>query len=172
MSQKGKSPQVQANGSNPDVGWADYPRIKAGEYFAYCKWAKQYPEPGFRRWTCLLRWIVLSDDLITPLAPAIPMWFALGTGKRPHASRRGKYFPEWIRANGEPPARGDRLSPKVFTHRIARVEVGDTEGIAPYSVVRKIVSWEAGAPSGHSVSKSHSQGGKEESAAGKDSCNE
>jgi hypothetical protein len=40
---------------------------------------------------------------------------------------------------------------------MARVEIGDTEGPAPYSVVRRIIEWETGA-SGHSVSKSHSQG--------------
>jgi len=68
---------------------------------------------------------------------------------------------EWVRANGRPPSRGDRLSPRVFTRRMARVEVGDTDpekSPVPYSVVRRIVSWETGTFPGHSVSKSHSQG--------------
>jgi len=133
-----------------------YPRIPSGEYRAYCKWGKQYRDPGFRRWLCLLRWDVLSDDLLRVIA-TVPQWFPLGSRDKARASRRGKYLPEWVRANGGPPARRDRLSPGVFVYRIARVEIGDTEGPAPYSVVRRIVEWETGVP-GSSVSKSTSQG--------------
>jgi hypothetical protein len=78
--------------------------------------------------------------------------FPLGAGDKPQASRRGKYLPEWIRANGGPPAHGDRLSPNVFVRRYAQVEIGDTRGSAPYPVVRKIIEWETGSP-GHSVSQ-------------------
>jgi hypothetical protein len=138
------------------IDWKAYPRIAPGEYRAYCKWGKQYRDPGFRRWTCLLRWDVLTDDLLKVIA-CVPQWFPLGSRERPHASRRGNYLPEWILANGGAPARRDRLSPGVFVHRMARVEIGDTEGPAPYSVVRRIIEWETGRP-GHSVSKSHSQG--------------
>jgi hypothetical protein len=137
------------------IEWKDYPRILTGEYRAYCKWGKQYRDPGFRRWLCLLRWDVLADDLVRVIA-SVPQWFPLGSQKGPRASRRGKYLPEWVRANGGPPTRRDRLSPGVFVHRMARVEIGDTEGPAPYSVVRRIIEWETGPP-GHSVSKSHSQ---------------
>jgi hypothetical protein len=138
------------------IEWKDYPRIPTGEYRAYCKWGKQYRDPGFRRWLCLLRWDVLTNDLLRVQA-SVPQWFPLGSREKPRASRRGKYLPEWIRANGGPPARLDRLSPSVFVYRMARVEIGDTEGPAPYSVVRRIIEWETGSP-GHSVSKSHSQG--------------
>jgi hypothetical protein len=142
---------------DPDaIECKDYPRIPPGEYRAYCKWGKQYRDPGFRRWLCLLRWEVLTDDLARVIA-SVPQWFPLGSQEKPRASRRGKYLPEWIRANGGPPARGDRLSPGVFVYRMARVEVGDTEGPAPYSVVRRIIEWETGFP-GHSVCKSTSQG--------------
>ena len=141
----------------PDaIEWRDYPRIPPGEYWAYCKWGNRYRDRGLRRWTCLLRWDVLTLDLVRVLA-CVPQWFPLGDGERPRASRRGIYFPEWVRANGGPPARRDRLSPRVFVHRMARVEIDDTEGPAPYSVVRRIIEWETG-PLGHSVSKSHSQG--------------
>ena len=139
------------------IEWTEYPRIAPGEYFALCYWAKRYRDPAMRRWTCLLRWDVLSDDLQTTIARRIPLWFGLGEGEKPHASRRGKYLREWVRANGGPPGRGNRLSPRVFTRRIARVEVGDTNSPAPYSVVKKIIRWETG-PQRHSVSKSHSQG--------------
>jgi hypothetical protein len=138
------------------IEWKDYPRIPPGEYRAYCKWGKNYRDPGFKRWLCLLRWDVLSDDLVRVQA-CVPQWFPLGNREKARASRRGKYLPEWVRANGGPPARRDRLSPGVFVYRMARVEIGDTEGPAPYSVVRRIIEWETGPPS-HSVSKSTSQG--------------
>jgi hypothetical protein len=143
--------------AEPDqIEWKDYPQIPPGEYRAYCKWGKQYRDPGFRRWLCLLRWDVLTEDLLSVVA-TVPQWFPLGSRDKPRASRRGKYLPEWVRANGGPPARPDRLSLGVFVYRMARVEIGDTDGPAPYSVVRRIIEWETGAP-GHSVSKSTSQG--------------
>jgi hypothetical protein len=139
------------------VEWAEYPHVLPGEYSAYCAWAGKYYDPAFKRWTCLLRFDVLRENQIDVVA-RIPMWLPLGTGDKPRASRRGKYLKEWVEANDEPPARGDRLSPRVFVGRIARVEVGHTEkGPVPYSVVKKILRWETG-KSGHSVSKSHSQG--------------
>jgi hypothetical protein len=138
------------------IEWANYPQIPPGEYSAYCTWAGKYHDPVFKRWTCLLRFDVLRDNRIDIVA-RVPMWLSLGSGEKPRASRRGSYLKEWVEANGGPPVRGDRLSPQVFVHRIARVEVGDTmKGPVPYSVVKKIVRWETG-KSGHSVSKSHSQ---------------
>jgi hypothetical protein len=74
------------------------------------------------------------------------MWYRLGDGETPRPSRRGKYLRDWVKANdGRPPAKGDRMSPKVFMRRIARVEIGDSTGPVPYSIVRKIVNWETGA---------------------------
>ena len=92
----------------------------------------------------------------------IPLWLSLGGDEKPRASRRGNYLREWVKANCGPPARGDRLSSQVFVHRIARIEGGETtKGPVPYSVVKKILRWETG-KSGHSVSKSHSQGRQRE----------
>jgi hypothetical protein len=108
----------------------------------------------------LLHFDVLADDLLTVMA-TVPCWLALGTGENARASLRGKYMKEWVQANGEPPKRGDRLSPIVFVRRMARVKVGDTDpkkSPVPYSVVRKILSWETGGIAGQSVNKSHSQG--------------
>jgi hypothetical protein len=143
----------------PDQGieWRDYPRIAPGEYFAYCFWGKRYRDPGLHRWTCLLRWNVLSEDLHQTIGHCIPLWFPLGDGARPRASRRGKYLHAWVTANGSVPISGDRLSPHVFTRRIARVEIGDTNSPIPYSVVKRIIRWETGLQ-GQSVSKSTSQG--------------
>lgn len=136
------------------IEWEAYPRIAPGEYFANCFWARRYRDPGIRRWTCLLRWDVLSEDLMNTIAHCIPLWFALGEGEKPRASRRGKYLHEWVRAKGRPPAPGDRLSPNVFTRRIALVEIGDANSPVPYSVVKRIIRWETGC---HSISKSTSQ---------------
>lgn len=141
------------------IQWREYPRITPGEYMAYCSWASRYRDPGMNRWTCLLRWDVLSEDLQHSIAHSIPLWFALGDGEKPRASRRGKYLPEWVRANGRPPGRGDRLSPRVFTRKIALVEIGDTDSPVPYSVVKRIIRWDTG---GHSISKSTSQDRPEE----------
>ena len=148
---------VQHPEPNKAVEWSDYPRIPPGEYFAHCYWAEKYRDPQFRRWTCLLRWDVLSEDLQQIIAKCIPMWFSLGSGVSPRASRRGRYLPEWILANGAPPTKRNRLSPHVFTGRVARVEIGDTDVLFPYSVVKRIIRWETGLAH-HSVSKSISQG--------------
>jgi hypothetical protein len=146
---------------NEAIEWREYPRIPPGAYFANCYWGKKYRDSGFKRWTCLLRWDVLSEDLQRTIAKCVPLWFPLGSGDAPRASRRGKYLREWVRANGGPPGKGDRLSPNVFTRRIARVEIGDTDSPIPYSVVKRIIRWETGSPR-HSVIKSTSQGRQEE----------
>ena len=135
------------------VKWADYPRIEPGDYPAYCKRAKWYWEPGFKRWTCILLFDVLIEGQNSSLG-IIPMWFNGGAGERPKAGRRTLYLPAWVKANGGPPARKDRLSPSVFVRRMARVRIGDTKGPLPYSVVRQILEWSTGTP----VNPSHSQG--------------
>jgi hypothetical protein len=165
-----RGPACERRAPTPDIEWKEYPRIDPGEYRAYCKWGRHYRDPGFSRWTCLLRWDALTEDLGRVLA-CVPQWFALGRGIKPQASRRGKYLPEWIRANGGPPTRKDRVSPNVFLRRLARIEIRDSKGPAPYSVVHRIIEWETG-PSGHSISKSHSQGRLASSSAHKDAYGE
>ena len=96
--------------TDSEIGWQDYPRIDPGLYFAYCRWAKHYRDPAFHRWTCLLGFDVLSNDL-RPFA-CVPLWLNLSHGEKPHAGRRSRYFAEWIRANGTAPMRRDRLSPR------------------------------------------------------------
>jgi hypothetical protein len=127
----------------PDVMWNQYPRLEPGDYPAFCKKASWYQDPGYKRWTCLLLFDVLAANLNDSLG-IVPLWFNGGDGDTPHASRRGLYLPEWLRANGAAPARNDRLSPKVFSRRMAQVRVGDTKGVIPYSVVRKVLSWNTG----------------------------
>jgi hypothetical protein len=132
---------------NVAVEWEEYPRIPAGDYQAYCSWAGKYYDKAFRRWTCILRFYVLGEDLSSVVA-CVPMWLSLGSKDVPRARRRGKYWTEWVRANGGPPVRGDRLSPKVFVHRWVQVGVADTKGNAPYSVVRRIIEWKTGTKAG------------------------
>jgi hypothetical protein len=135
------------------IDWKEYPRIEPGTYSAYCAWGKIYYDRQYRRWTCLLRFKVLRDSGFEIVAQ-IPMWLALGNGEKPHASRRGRYMIEWVKAHGGPPPRNDRLSPTVFVHRVARVEVGDTtKGPVPYSVVKEILGWETGRDGGNPVNQ-------------------
>jgi len=75
--------------SEPEIQWRDYDRIEPGIYLAHCRWAKHYRDPGFKRWTCLLRFDVLSDDLMRVLA-RVPFWMNLGTRDRPHETGTSK----------------------------------------------------------------------------------
>jgi len=96
---------------------------------------------------------VLMNDLSAVRARLT--WFLnMGGRERPHAGRRGNYWQAWLRANDGPPGRKDRLSPRVFQARYARVAVADTtkdfkqamvtHGTA-YSVIREVLRWETGA---------------------------
>jgi hypothetical protein len=126
------------------IEWADYPRVEPGKYAAYCRYASVYLDQPYQRWVCMLRFDLLASNNIDVVA-RVPMWLSLGGGTRPRAPRRGRFFQEWARAHGGPPVRRDRLSPRVFIGRLARVIVGDTTNTtAPYSVVKQILSWETG----------------------------
>lgn len=129
--------------SPPAVEWTDYPRLVPGTYAAYCRAARWYRDPVYKRWVCLLRFDVLAPDRSTSLG-SVPLWLNGGSGAAPRASRRGRYLELWVQANGAPPIRRDKLSPAVFTKRIARVKIGDTKGPVPYSVIREIVAFETG----------------------------
>jgi len=108
---------------------------------------------------------VLSPDLCTVIA-RVPRFLNLGRGEKPRALARSDYLAEWVKANRGPPVRGDRLSPRVFVGRMVRVEVADTDAAKspiPYSVVRKVLSWDTGGAgfnpsSGHTVKGSNGQG--------------
>jgi hypothetical protein len=144
--------------ADPDlsVEWNDYPIIEPGIYRAYCRAAKWYRDPNFKRWACLIKFDILHPNLIDVIA-TVPLWLNGGGGERPFAGRRSKYFTEWIRAHGRAPKGSDRLTPTVFVRRMLRVQIGDTKGLAKYSVVRKILEWETGSQSLQLVTKSHSQ---------------
>jgi hypothetical protein len=145
--------------AEPSVDWVHYPRVEPGSYSAYCKHAKWYFDPGFKRWTCIVRFEVFQQDDTSSLG-VIPLWLNGGRGKGPATGRRSKYFEAWIHANGGPPSREDRLSPRIFMQRRAKVTVSDTVGIAPYSVVQRIDDWLTGGSLSQLVTQSTEAGGK------------
>jgi hypothetical protein len=116
--------------------------IPCGQYLAFCREAEIYFDGGFKRWTCLLDFDIVSEQF-EPIAK-LPLWFNLGTGRKPRVTRRSNFLAAWIKANNAPPSRIDRLSPKVFLRRMCRVTVGDSNGPLPRSVVKEIVNWETG----------------------------
>lgn len=136
----------------PEIGWTLADRIPPGEYHAYSRSVRVYRDPQFKRWVCAVQFDVLDETLLKRLARVT--WFLnLGSREKPHAGRRTLYWRAWLAASGRPPVRGDRLSPRIFVKRHARVMVGDTakdyrqqrvnEGVV-YSVVRSILSWQTG----------------------------
>lgn len=135
-----------------EIGWTHTPRLAPGEYPAYCQDAWVYFDKQFKRWVCASQFDVLTSDRVTVLARLT--WFLnLGSGGKPHVTRRRNYWPAWTLANGGPPARKDRLSPRVFRKRHAIVTVADTAknfrqvpvmARDAYSVIRGVVRWETG----------------------------
>src|ERR1039458_7306860 len=91
----------------PEITWSFTPRLQPGEYSAYCRSAKIYRDSQFKRWVCAVQFDVLdkSDEVLARLT-----WYLnLGSGDRPHATRRKNYWQAWILANGGQPQRKDRL---------------------------------------------------------------
>jgi hypothetical protein len=149
-----------ARDREPEITHDAYDRIAPGEYLVYCRAARVYRDPQFKRWTCLLRWDVF-DEAAVRVVGQVPQWLSFGQPRKdrdntkPHASRRCGYWREWVRANGAAPSRADRLAASVFVKRMARVVVRDTSGPSPYSVVDRILRYETGSDSAcHPVTQS------------------
>jgi hypothetical protein len=137
-----------------DISFTYVPRIEAGEYPAYSREAKLYRDRQYRRWVCAVQFDILDSSLINTIAQ-LTWYLNLGSGERPRASRRSNYWSAWVRANGGPPKRSDRLSQQIFGGRHAMGEVADTTkthnagAIGPnqsYSVVRSVIEWRTGGP--------------------------
>ncbi|HUD73818.1 MAG TPA: hypothetical protein VMQ76_02005, partial [Terracidiphilus sp.] len=58
--------------NKPAVEWGDYARLEPGDYQAYCKYANWYEDPGYKRWTCILKFDVLGANLTDSLG-TIPL---------------------------------------------------------------------------------------------------
>ena len=130
-------------------------RIPPGDYHAISRSSSVYCDKQFKRWVCAVQFDVLHDSLMGVLG-RLTWYLNLGTKKRPHAGRRGNFWPAWARANGGPPKRNDRMSSRVFEGRHALVRVGDTAKthnagtVSPgesYSVIREVIEWRTGGPS-------------------------
>jgi hypothetical protein len=138
--------------AEPEVTFRYVPRLEPGTYSAYCRSARVYRDRVFQRWVAALQFDVLADPGDDVLGRFT--WFLnLGSKEKPNASRRSRYWEAWVKANGGPPQRQDRLSPRVFSGRMARVELGDTTkdtkqrpvaGDGAYSVVRDVKEWQTG----------------------------
>jgi hypothetical protein len=144
----------QTRRAEPEISWAFIPRLQPGDYPAFSRTAAIYRDRQFKRWVCAVRFDILSSSLIEVVG-RLTWYLNLGSSEKPRASRRSNYWAAWIEANGGPPKRKDRLSPRVFEARHARVQVADTgkshrkDRINPeeaYSVVRSVIRWETGGP--------------------------
>ena len=137
-----------------EISFRYVPSIPAGEYPAYCREAKIYQDRQFRRWVFVAQFDILDSSLINTIAE-LSWYLNLGSGKQPKAGRRGNFWSAWVQANGGPPKRNDRMSPRVFERRHAVVVVTDTTKThnsgtvcadESYSVVRCVREWRTGGP--------------------------
>lgn len=128
------------------------PRIPTSEYDAVC-----YKTETGRSWGgrtdiyILFRIIGGSQD-------GTELFMACTYHPKRKLSQRYKYYQQWTLANGAPPKKGERLSPKVFCNKMYRVLVRDTQrrysngklmpDILQYSVVDSIIETQTGIP-GH-----------------------
>jgi hypothetical protein len=136
----------------PVIEWQYVTRIVPGEYHAYSRHSAIYFDRQFRRHVCAIHFDILDEFTLERLASCT--WYLnLGSKDKPRSGRRSNYWIAWVKANGGPPARSDRLSPKVFEGRYATVRIEDTaktfrqatveDGMA-YSIVRDVISWKTG----------------------------
>ncbi len=145
----------QRRRAEPEISWAFIPRIQPGDYPAFSRSAAIYKDRQFKRWVCAVQFSILNDSL-TEVVARVTWYLNLGTREKPHAGRRGNFWAAWVQANGGPPKRNDRLSPRAFERRNAIVRVADTTKThnqnvvaaqESYSVIRNVVRWENEAPS-------------------------
>ena len=136
----------------PEISWTHAVRIEPGQYRAYSRTAAAYFDHQFKRWVCAVQFDILDDSLLKVIEK-LTWYLNLGSKEKPHASRRGLFWGAWVRANGGPPQRRHRMTPRVFERRFALIEVADTAkahnsgSIDPslrYSVVRSVIRWETG----------------------------
>jgi hypothetical protein len=134
--------------AGPEIAFTFVPRIAPGEYPAYCTRAEIYRDRQFRRWVFAAQFDILDDSLVNTVAQ-FTWYLNLGSGERPRAGRRGFFWAAWVKANGGPPRRPDRMSHRIFERHQAIVIIADTakthnsDVIAAeesYSVVRDVLT--------------------------------
>jgi hypothetical protein len=138
--------------TEPTIDWVHTPHLTPGNYRARSRCAAAYWDRQFRRWVCAVQFDIFDDSLLETLGRCT--WYLnLGSKLRPKSGRRSRYWNAWVKANGGPPSRRDRLSPSIFEGRYAVVEVKSSsktfqcatvEPDFAYSVIRNVVMWETG----------------------------
>jgi hypothetical protein len=148
-----KSPRQATRWGEPQVQWRHAPRILPGNYPAISRTASIYFDKPFKRWVCAVHFDLFSDSSITENIARLTWFLSLGSRSKPRAGRRSNYWAAWIKANGALPKRDDRLSPRIFSRRLAIVRVEDTakthdgRNVEPqqaYSVIRDVIEWQTG----------------------------
>ena len=88
----------------------ELPRVAPGNYqAAYVQW--QGPEfvRAFQRWSVRLEFSLLDDGTL------VSAFYNLGSDPaRPRVGRRSRYYAAWSQANGEPPRKGQKITPEAF----------------------------------------------------------
>ena len=93
------------------------PCIPEGEYTAFCKEAKKYPNPRFKRDDIRLVFSVCEGRFA---GTQLPRYYSAETAHK----IRSHYFREWTTANnGTPPTRGQRMPLKKFRGKLFRIRV-------------------------------------------------
>lgn len=111
--ERDRRPQSEATSANDGLVWqgAEYPCISPGRYQVRGakihgpQWVRRY-----RRWSLRIEFDLVNEP------GNVSMFFNLGTDpehpKPP--GRHSKYWRAWTLANGEPPHRGEKMTPDRF----------------------------------------------------------
>lgn len=95
-----------------DLTWqgATLPRVSPGDYEAACvDWQGPDWVRTFRRWSLRLELCLLAENT------CVSAFFNMGNDPaRPRIGRRSRYYAAWTQANGEPPRRGQQMTPETF----------------------------------------------------------
>jgi hypothetical protein len=135
-------------GAEAPVCDVEYPLVAPGRRTLQCVGARIYRHSGLpdKPWKCELRFADGFGEL------EIFGFFHLGTGDKPHAGRKGRYWGAWTLANGAPPRKRQTMSPRAFKGRwfVCDVETVTHKGRGAkaeplpehlrYSVVREILA--------------------------------
>ena len=108
LSVSGKAPLPKP----PAIIWqgADYPRIEPGTYqvrgvdFQGPQWVRKY-----QRWSLRIEFALVTEP------GNASAFFNFGSDPQgPRVARHSNYWKEWVKANGDLPAKGQEMTPDVF----------------------------------------------------------
>jgi len=126
------------------------PRIPPGEYDAIC-----YKTETGKSWGGRTD-IYIRFRIIGGSQDGRELFMACTYHAKRRLSPRHKYYQQWALAKGRPPAKGERLSQKIFSNKMYRVSVRYTQrrhsngklmpNFLQYSVVDSIIETQTGIP--------------------------